>query len=512
MASLKPRLGNGKINLRELSKDMFFKNVVTSRLSQGNVENFPFNESRFRVISKKNNLANVGKGILYWMKRDCRVEDNWAMCYSQQLALKNKLPLFVCFTIFEQHYLCPTKRQQRFLLTGLEQLAENLKGLDINFYLLNVSPKSLAKIVNKNKLGAVICDLNTLRTPREWEKDFMDNLDCDIPFVQVDAHNVVPLWKSSDKQEIMARTIRPKITKVLSEFLTGFPKISKHPYKGTLNVPSEYSVDFKDAPASIKTVWDVDEVIDVKAGCDEALDTLHSFLCDRLQNYGIKSNDPTADATSNLSFWIHFGHISAQRIALEVKSLESLYKDQVDKYLEELIVRKELADNFCFYNDNYDRVKGAAKWAQETLSHHKKDKRLYVYNRDQLEKGLTHDSIWNAAQQQLLREGKVHGYMRMYWCKKILEWTTSPEQALEFAIWLNDTFALDGTDSNGYVGVMWSICGVHDQGWKEREVFGKIRYMVDYSLRKKFDMDVYCARYGTLTECITGKRPIKRKR
>jgi len=176
----------------------------------------------------------------------------------------------------------------------------------------------------------------------------------------------------------------------------------------------------------------------------------------------------------------------------------------VDNYLEELVVRRELSDNFCYYNDLYDSVKGAASWAQETLQAHADDKREYVYTKTALEEGKTHDSLWNAAQKELTVLGKMHGFMRMYWAKKILEWTASPEEALEIAIYLNDKYSLDGRDPNGYVGCMWSICGIHDQGWKEREVFGKIRYMNYNGCKRKFDVDAYVQRIRRVCKGVKG--------
>ncbi len=159
--------------------------------------------------------------------------------------------------------------------------------------------------------------------------------------------------------------------------------------------------------------------------------------------------------------------------------------------MEELIVRRELSDNFCFYNSDYDQFSGFPEWAQKTLNEHRGDKREFIYSLEQFEHGKTHDDLWNAAQLQMVLTGKMHGYMRMYWAKKILEWTGSPEDALEIAIHLNDKYELDGRDTNGYVGVAWSIGGVHDRAWQERPVFGKIRYMSYAGCKRKFDVSTF---------------------
>jgi deoxyribodipyrimidine photo-lyase len=165
--------------------------------------------------------------------------------------------------------------------------------------------------------------------------------------------------------------------------------------------------------------------------------------------------------------------------------------DGMNALLEEMVVRKELSDNFCFYNDNYDKLEGAEQWAKNSLKEHESDKRDFTYSRDEFENAKTHDKSWNAAQLQLRKTGKIHGYMRMYWAKKILEWTENAETAIEYAIYLNDKYSIDGGDPNGYVGVLWSIAGVHDRPWIDRQVFGKIRYMNEGGLKRKFDLDKY---------------------
>jgi deoxyribodipyrimidine photo-lyase len=201
-------------------------------------------------------------------------------------------------------------------------------------------------------------------------------------------------------------------------------------------------------------------------------------------------NDPAKDGQSNLSPYMHFGHISAQRIALDV-SMSDINKESREAFLEELIVRRELSDNFCFYNAHYDNFDGFPEWGKKTLNAHRKDKREYLYNIKQFENAETHDDLWNAAQIQMLKTGKMHGYMRMYWAKKILEWTESPEKAMEIAIYLNDRYELDGRDPNGYTGIAWSIGGLHDRAWNERPVFGKIRYMSYNGCKTKFDVIKY---------------------
>jgi deoxyribodipyrimidine photo-lyase len=191
-----------------------------------------------------------------------------------------------------------------------------------------------------------------------------------------------------------------------------------------------------------------------------------------------------------MSPYLHFGQLSPQRFAWEVYNSD-LPAEVRESFLEELIVRRELADNFCLYEASYDRFEGFPDWARKSLDEHRRDSREHQYSLEQFEQAKTHEPLWNACQQDLVNRGKLHGYLRMYWAKKILEWTPAPEEALEYAIKLNDTYSLDGSDPNGYCGVSWAIGGVHDRAWKERPVYGKIRYMNEAGCRRKFDVDYY---------------------
>lgn len=199
-----------------------------------------------------------------------------------------------------------------------------------------------------------------------------------------------------------------------------------------------------------------------------------------------------------------------QRCALAAQTCgkqSAATKKASESFIEELVVRRELADNFCFYNDRYDQLEGCSEWAQVSLQKHAKDKREYIYSLDELQQGKTHDDLWNAAQLQMVREGKMHGFLRMYWAKKILEWSPTPKEALRRAIYLNDRYELDGRDPNGYVGCMWSIGGIHDMGWTERPIFGKIRFMNYAGCKRKFNIPSLVARYPEETE---NKKPAKR--
>jgi deoxyribodipyrimidine photo-lyase len=217
---------------------------------------------------------------------------------------------------------------------------------------------------------------------------------------------------------------------------------------------------------------------------------LNRFIKNGLPLYRRNRNNPVLGGQSGLSPYLHFGHISAQRIALEITS-RAEPDANADAFLEELIVRRELSDNFCFYNGRYDSFEGFPDWAKNTLLQHALDPRPAVVTFRELEQGETRDPMWNAAQMEMVKTGKMHGYMRMYWAKKILEWSPRPEEALETALVLNDKYELDGCDPNGAAGCAWSIGGVHDRAWGERPVFGKIRAMSAGGLESKMDARGY---------------------
>uniref|UniRef100_A0A182SAH5 Deoxyribodipyrimidine photo-lyase n=1 Tax=Anopheles maculatus TaxID=74869 RepID=A0A182SAH5_9DIPT len=276
-------------------------------------------------------------------------------------------------------------------------------------------------------------------------------------------------------------------------YLTPFPPLVKHPFAANFEADP---INWTKVLDTLQVDRSVDAVEWATPGYIGGVKTLQTFVEKRLGKFNDKRNDPTENALSNLSPWFHFGQISVQRAILTVKKFGKRYSESVASFCEEAIVRRELSDNFCFHNKNYDNLQGAYDWARKTLEDHRKDKRVYCYSREELETAKTHDDLWNSAQLQMVKEGKMHGFLRMYWAKKILEWTKTPEEALATAIYLNDRYSLDGRDPNGYVGCMWSIAGIHDQGWKEREIFGKIRYMNYEGCKRKFNVNAFVVRYG----------------
>jgi len=432
-----------------------------------------------------------GKGpVAYWMSRDQRVSDNWALIHAQEQALERKAGLVVLFCLVPE-YLGATMRQYSFMLRGLRETEERLASLGIPFILLlGNPPEQISGFIEEQDISILVGDFNPLRIKREWDKALAERLR--IPFHLVDAHNIVPCWLASAKQEYGAYTLRPKIRKLLPRFLTDFPALYRHPFPwGRV----ARRVDWEGGIASLAVDRSVGEITWLSPGEGAARRALREFLENGLASYGALRNDPTRRAQSNLSPYLHFGQLSPQRVALEAGRFDENISS-LESFLDELVVRRELSDNFCFYNLFYDSFQGFPSWARKTLEQHRADRREYCYPRERFEGGETHDPLWNAAQREMTATGKMHGYLRMYWAKKILEWSASPEEALDTAIYLNDRYELDGRDPNGYAGIAWSIGGVHDRPWPERPIMGKIRSMTEGGCRKKFDVDAYIRMVG----------------
>ncbi len=442
-----------------------------------------------RRVRSLNDRAVQDGPVVYWMSRDQRAHDNWALLYAQEKAIERNVPLYVIFNLL----LIPIRantRQYRFMFAGLAEVESTLTAHNIPFQVLHGEPeKVITDFVKAQGVGEMVVDFNPLRYARDRREAVAGALPCLL--TEVDTHNIIPCWLASGKEEFAAYTFRPKVHRALSQWLTDIPKLKKHPFDSGVKIsPSDWDGYLK--KLSLEEIADTAFVPGEKA----AHKHLQSFISSRLDTYHEDRNDPTKNGVSGLSPYLHFGQISAQRVAYEVNSASENSKEAREAFLEELIVRRELADNYCFYNKNYDRVEGAHAWAQKTIAEHVNDTREHLYTKDQLENAQTHDDLWNAMQVQMVEEGKMHGWCRMYWAKKILEWTPDAQTAVDIALYLNDKYELDGMDPNGVTGVMWSICGVHDRAWNERHIFGKVRYMNYAGAKRKFDIKAYIERYG----------------
>jgi len=464
------------------------------------------------------------------MSRDQRVHDNHALLYAQAFAIEHKIPLVVVFNLFPRLGV-RAREHFSFMLEGLKEVANELDTFNIPFVLsFGDMLAQIIELSTKLQPGLIVADFNPLRGVREVQKSLAKSLEVAVHVV--DTHNIVPAWIISDKQEFAAHTMRRKLHKQLGSWLKEPETLKKHPfsYSSKLEAP-----DWQQAEALINSLDACGIQHGFTPGEKAAKNHASKFINDSLAHYSEQRNDPTSESQSSLSPYLHFGQISALRIVLDCMRAtgheplllheprmpraagNNPLHDGVDAFIEELVVRKELSDNFCLYSTSYDSLDGAPStsydsldgapaWAQKTLTEHQDDPREHLYTQQQFESAATHDDVWNAAQYQLLKTGKIHGYMRMYWAKKILEWSQSADEAIKTAVYLNDHYSIDGGDPNGYVGILWSIAGLHDRPWFNRSVYGTVRYirsvygtvryMSSSGLEKKFDTAVYIARWS----------------
>ncbi|MDO8265494.1 MAG: deoxyribodipyrimidine photo-lyase [Candidatus Saccharibacteria bacterium] len=507
---------------------------------------------RIKII-KKSDI--VGDCVVYVMSRDQRVADNHALLAAQKHALAKELPLVVVFCL-NPNVGVRAREHYQFMLDGLKQVEAELGKKNIPLMMIIGDPvERINGVCSHINPDAVYFDFNPLRGPQNIISKLSKLLDCSV-FV-VDTHNVVPVWEASDKQEVAAYTMRPKIHRKFAEFLVEPEQIITHPHSWNANVQSL---------AKLKLIIDQvllarpenSTLLSWKSGETCSKEQLEKFINEKLETYNNDRNNPSLlSAQSDLSPYLHFGQISALRVSLRLQTeAQNLGSDlhllssskmpkpedtnnstlsSINALIEEMIVRKELADNYCYFQPKYDKLAAASTWASVSLSNHHNDPRQFIYTFEQLRDSQTHDPAWNAAQNQLRKTGKMHGYMRMYWAKKVLEWSpdkpqnikvsnnnietkiienscgvelpnwektyadiynnlnllTGAEWAIQVLVYFNDHYSIDGGDPNGYAGILWSIVGIHDRPWAERSIFGMIRYMNYDGLKRKFDIESY---------------------
>jgi deoxyribodipyrimidine photo-lyase len=417
------------------------------------------------------------------MQDAVRTEYNHALEYAVRAANTLKKPLIVIFVLTDQ-FPEATLRQYTFLAEGLIDVNHLLADMGIRFQVCLGDPGSLVPAAAEDAC-LLVTDCGHLRIQRQWRDTVFERVSC--PKVMIETGVIVPVSTASPKMEWSAGTFRPKITRHLPGYLV--PLKPGKPLCSSLGWDPDGLV-YKTADDLISPL-DPDKTVSPvtsRGGSVSAKAQLIWFTRQRLDRYGDAHHDPTARATSCLSSYLHYGQISPLSVALVVIAEKSPGNAP---FLEQLIIRRELATNFVYYNPGYDTYDTAVPdWSKQTLSLHQHDRREYCYTRAELEAGVTHDPYWNAMQTELVMTGYLHGYLRMYWGKKILEWSETPEMAFDTALSLNNRYQLDGRDPNGYAGVAWCF-GRHDRPWKERPVFGKVRFMNDAGLRRKFRIDAY---------------------
>jgi deoxyribodipyrimidine photo-lyase len=450
--------------------------------------------SRIRVLNDLD--FRQADFVLYWMQQSQRAEYNHALEYAIQQANKIDQPVLVVFGLMDD-YPEANLRHYTFMLEGLRETQQSLGKRGIKMIVQNGHPADIALSIGR-RASLIVCDRGYLRHQRQWRKAVARKANCRV--VQVESDVVVPVEVVSDKAEYAARTIRPKIHKHLKNYLCEF-KATKIK-KSSLNIRIS-GLDLSDIEAVLKKMSIDQSVLPVSGfftgGTTRAKIIFKKFLRQRFAHYVQNRNQPQTDDVSHMSKYLHFGQISPLYLALEVLKTAKRFEQAREAYLEELIVRRELAMNFVCYTPGYDSYACLPAWAKKTLAEHKKDRRGYLYSRRQLENSQTHDDYWNAAMREMKFTGFMHNYMRMYWGKKILEWSRSPEQAFKTTLTINNRYFLDGRDANSYTGVAW-VFGVHDRAWFERPIFGKIRYMAAAGLERKCDIQGYVAKVNALVK------------
>jgi len=425
-----------------------------------------------------------GDYVLYWMQASQRAECNHALEYAVRRANELALPVVAFFGLTDK-FPEANERHYTFMLEGLAEVRALLEKRSVRLVVRHAEPeKGVAALGTQAAL--VVTDRGYLRGQKAWRAAAAARLDC--PLIQVETDAVVPVEETSAKEEYAAATIRPKIHRKLSDYLV--PLKERRPAKSSLPLEIE-SLDVSDT-AGVLSRLRIDRSVKAspffQGGTFQARKRLRTFLSDKIGHFPDLRNNPVLDYLSHLSPYLHFGQISPLFVALKVRESNS---PGAEAFLEELIVRRELSMNFIQYNDLYDEFEGALPaWARITLEAHAGDPRPTHYSLADLEAGRTHDPYWNAAQFEMVVTGKMHGYMRMYWGKKILEWSSSAQEAFRTALHLNNKYELDGRDPNGFTGVAWCF-GKHDRPWGTRPIFGSVRYMNDRGLCRKFDADQY---------------------
>ena len=447
-----------------------------------------------RILELNDKDIQEGEYVLYWMQSSQRSEYNHALETAALKANELEKPLLVAFGLMDD-YPEASLRHYHFMLQGLQDVARALEKRKIKFVLQRGAPDEVAVKLAKDA-ALVVCDRDYLRLQRKWREHLAEEAPCKV--VQVETNVVVPVELASDKKEYAARTLRPRLSKHLDTFLVELGEVKLKTDALDLEIKGEDISDLDTFLGKLKLEPDPPPVKLFEGGTEAAKKVLHDFLKNDFADYTETRNQPQTSHVSHMSKYLHYGQISPVYIALEVKKAKASQKN-TESYLEELIIRRELPMNFVFYEPDYDKYSALPDWAQKTLEEHKDDNRSPGYTRAELEAAETDDPYWNAAMNEMKHTGYMHNYMRMYWGKKILEWSSSPEYAFETTLYLNNKYFLDGRDANSYANVAW-VFGQHDRGWTERAVFGKVRYMSAGGLERKADPEAYVEKVEGLIE------------
>lgn len=452
-----------------------------------------------RILSLNQRDRKPGRYILYWMQQSQRAGWNHALEYAIEQANEANTPVLVVVALMDD-YPEANLRHYHFMIQGLRETQRALETRNIAMIVRRGDPCDVVMEFSADAV-MIVCDRGYLRHQRDWRETIAERAPCRV--IEVESDVVVPVETASEKAEYAARTLRPRIHRHLDRFLVPLETLDVE--HSSLNISFRGCLELGDVDALCaqlmldRTVMPVPQHF--TGGTAAAECRLAKFIAHRLGGYEMTHNLPEEDQTSGMSPYLHFGQISPLYVALEIRAAAHRGSESVDTYLEELIVRRELACNFVHYTENYDAYAALPAWARTTLRAHQDDRRAYVYSMAEFEDAATHDRYWNAAMNEMRYTGFMHNYMRMYWGKKILEWTERPDDAFRIALTLNNKYLLDGRDPNSFANVAW-LFGLHDRPWQRRNIFGTVRYMNARGLERKCDIQAYVERVRRLTEDV----------
>lgn len=418
------------------------------------------------------------KTIIYIVSRAIRVNDNQALYSAQKKALNQNYQL-ICLFNFYPNFPYANLRNMHFLLHGLLEMSEKLKKLNIPLIFREGNIiDTLNDLLNDFDITSIYTEHHVLKPILKNQNlisEFCYNHKID--FFKINTACVIPVDETSFKLEYAAKTIRPKIMSKYKSYLLDTYPIQKHPQ--SINIQTFNHDQLNDCLNNHQ--FEKLSLSKLTPGEDAANQQLKYFIENNLKNYHIR-NEFSSKGQSYLSAYLHFGMLSPIKM---IRDVENSHHENAPLFVEEALVRRELAENYCHYCKDYDSINGAWNWAQNTLKQHINDPRDYIYTLEEFENANTHDDLWNKCQILVKDEGYLHSYLRMYWAKMVLYWTESPQKAIEILIHLNDKYMLDGRDPNGYTGIMWSVAAVHDRPWFDRPVIGLVRAMgKDGTLKK----------------------------